>query len=86
MGLVRGAVVEFFVVSWSEDGVAVRLLAPACAKGVSAYIHSSRLSVENFELLARDGKQCAEERVGHVATVASIRRNEKQRLSIKLAV
>lgn len=86
MGLARGAVVEFFVVSSSEDGVAVRLLAPARAKGVSAYIHRSRLSAENFELLARDSKQCAEERVGHVATVASIRRNEKQRLSIKLAV
>ncbi|MDQ5932865.1 MAG: hypothetical protein QG574_149 [Cyanobacteriota bacterium erpe_2018_sw_21hr_WHONDRS-SW48-000092_B_bin.40] len=86
IGVVRGAVVEFFVVSSSELGVAVRLLAPACAKGVSAFIHSSRLSAENFELLARDSNQCAEERVGHVATVASIRRNEKKRLSIKLTV
>lgn len=54
-------------------------------KGATA-IHRSRLSAENFELLAQDSKQCAEERVGRVATVASIRRNEKQRLSIKLAV
>lgn len=86
MGLARRAKVEFVVVSVSEYGVAVRLLAPACAKGVSAYIHRSRLSAENYELLARDSKQCAEERVGRAAKVASIRRNERKRLSIKLAV
>ncbi len=80
------AEVEFFVVSLSEEGVAVRLLAPAYAKGVSAYIHRSRLNAEDYELLARDSKQCAEERVGHAAKVASIRRNEKKRLSIKLTV
>lgn len=86
MGLARGAQVEFFVVTLSEDGVAVRLLAPVCAKGVSAYIHRSRLDLESYEALLHDSKECLEERVGHWATVASIRRNEKQRLSIKLAV
>ncbi|MDP3507957.1 MAG: hypothetical protein Q8T09_08210 [Candidatus Melainabacteria bacterium] len=86
MGLTRGTQVEFFVVTLSEDGVAVRLLSPVCAKGVSAYIHRSRLSQESYETLLHDSKRCLEERVGHGATVASIRRNEKQRLSIKLAV
>jgi hypothetical protein len=86
MGLARGAIVEFFVVTCSEDGVAVRLLAPVCAKGVSAYIHRSRLDSEIYEALLHDSKECLEERIGHGATVASIRRNEKKRLSIKLAV
>jgi len=86
MGLVRGAEVEFFVVTLSEDGVAVRLLSPVCAKGVSAYIHRSRLDLESYEALLQDSKSCPEERVGHGAIVASIRRNEKKRLSIKLAV
>ena len=85
-GLTRGAEVEFFVVTLSEDGVAVRLLSPVCARGVSAYIHRSRLNQESYETLLHDSKGCLEERVGHSATVASIRRNEKQRLSIKLAV
>jgi ribosomal protein S1 len=83
--LSRGAEVEFYVVTATPDGVAVRLLAPASAAGVSAYIHRGRLDLETYELLLQDSGKCADERVGRLATIASITRNERKRLSIKLA-
>jgi hypothetical protein len=82
--LCRGASVEFYVVNATEAGVAVRLLSPEPAVGQSAYIHRTRLDDETFEVLLHDVMKAAEERVGRYGHVVSIRRNEKERLSVKL--
>ena len=84
MALSRGASVEFYVVNVAEEGVAVRLLSPQCAVGQSAYIHRAKLEDDTFETLRRECQLHVDERVGRIATVLSVRRNEKSRLSVKL--
>lgn len=82
--LTRGASVEFYVVNVAEEGVAVRLLSPQCALGQSAYIHRAKLEDDTFEALRRECQLHSDERVGRIATVVSVRRNERSRLSVKL--
>lgn len=82
--LSRDARVEFYVVNVAEEGVAVRLLSPPCAVGQSAYIHRAKLKDDTFETLRRECRLHVDERVGRIATVVSVRRNEKYRLSVKL--
>lgn len=81
----RDSVVEFYVTEVTDDGVAVRLLAPMQVSRQSAYIHRTKVDDETFALLMRDVAKLGAEAVGRCGNVVSIRRNDKGRLSVKLA-
>lgn len=84
--LSEGAEVEFFVVRADASGVAVNLLAPPSACGLSAFIFRNKIDDDDYAELVRDCLTASYERIGRRARVARIARNERRHLNIKLTM